>query len=190
MVSAKLLTAEQFARIPDDGTSYELVRGKLVMMSRPDRLHARIMAWISYLLTAHVEQHGLGVVLAGDPGCVLERAPDTVRGPDVAFLSKARGGLDPQPAEWVEGSPDLVVEIVSKHDRKRAVHAKAQEYIAAGARLVWVVDPRAHTVHVHRPGGRVDQLARGDALDGEDVLPGFRVTLERLIRVAPPASRS
>lgn len=86
----KLITAEQLYELSDDGLNYELLRGTLVSEPVPGRLHGRTVARISKLLSIFVDSRRLGVVYTGDTGFVLARQPDTVRGPDVAFMTNER----------------------------------------------------------------------------------------------------
>ena len=102
-----LMTAEELARLPDTGQRYELVRGELITMAPPGGVHGRTTTRIDRRLDTYVEGEGLGVVVAGDVGFFLSHNRDTVRAPDVAFISTERlpeGGL----AEgYIEGPPDL-----------------------------------------------------------------------------------
>src|SRR5687768_2596613 len=135
MVETRLLTADELLRLPDDGWRYELRQGELIRMSPTNPRHALVTGNIHDLLRAHVRANDLGVVLVGDPGFTLQRGPDTVRGPDVAFIRKERippGGLT-EDGFW-EGAPDLAVEIVSPGDSARDVREKIDEYLAAGGR--------------------------------------------------------
>jgi len=111
-------------------------------------------------------------VVAVDPGFVLERRPDTVRAPDVCFVRVQRIPNDTKPP-FLEGAPDLAVEVLSPSNTKREMAEKVAQYLATGARLVWLVDPEAHTVMVHRPDHDAEILNVGDSLSGHDVLPGF-----------------
>ncbi len=77
-------------------------------------------------------------------------------------------------------APDLVVEVVSPHDRYSDVRLKIDTYLEYDVRLVWVLEPRRRTVTIHRPNGTTTVLAGKDALDGEDVLPGFQVSVAAL----------
>jgi Uma2 family endonuclease len=176
----KLITAEQLYELPDDGLNYELLRGTLVSEPVPGRLHGRTVARISYLLSKFVGSKRLGVVYAGDTGFVLARQPDTVRGPDVAFLSNERERETEGARPYIPGAPDLAVEVVSPSDRTREVLGKVSDYLAAGSRIVWVVNPVREEVSVFRSPFAPRVLAGTDLLDGEDVLPGFSVTIAEI----------
>jgi Uma2 family endonuclease len=171
-IASRLMTAEELLQLPDDDYRYELVRGVLKRMPPPDFEHGREAAIVSSRLRVFADDHGLGEVVA-DSGFRVEHAPDTVRGPDVAFVAAARVPPPEQRSSYFPGAPDLAVEIVSPSNRAAEIRRKVQEYFAGGARLVWVVDRRPRTVSVHRSDGSVTVLAEGDTLSGEDVLPGF-----------------
>ena len=137
------------------------------------RLHAR--------LGSHVYDLRLGELFAADTGFLIERDPDTVRAPDCAFVSAERLP-DPSPDDYLPFAPDLAVETVSPSDRGPSVREKVGMWLAAGARLVWVVSPEKRMITVYRPGSEPHVLRVGDVLDGEDVMPGFRLELEELFR--------
>lgn len=147
---AERFTEDDLYRLPDDELRYEIVGGRLLAEPRPGFRHGDVMAALTQALRAHVVRRRLGKVVAGDTGFILARNPDTVRGPDVAFVSRERLGHGHDPARAFPGPPDLAVEIVSLHDRPDDLHAKVADYLAAGSRLVWVIDPQAREVHVHR----------------------------------------
>jgi Uma2 family endonuclease len=172
----RLLTAAQFANLPrEDAYRVELVRGRLVRAPRPMPLHARLVTGMVHRLHGFVEAAGTGVVLT-DPGVLLAREPDTVRGPDVAFYSHARVPETRYDAGFW-GAPDLAVEITSPSNRAPDVQEKVTDYLDAGVRLVWVVDPHTRTVTTHAPDATARILRSTDTLDGGDVLPGFRIPL-------------
>ncbi len=176
----KLITAEQLYELSDDGLNYELLRGTLVSEPVPGRLHGRTVARISKLLSIFVDSRRLGVVYTGDTGFVLARQPDTVRGPDVAFMTNERERETEGARPYIPGAPDLAVEIVSPSDRTREVLGKVSDYLAAGSRIVWVVNPVREEVSVFRSPFAPRVLASTDLLDGEDVLPGFSVTIAEI----------
>lgn len=146
-------------------------------MTVPKRKHGFLCFVLGKLLDRYAESRGLGRVFVGDAGVLVERDPDTVRGPDVGFVRTEH--LPPQGEEdgYFETPPDLCVEIVSPTDRWSEITEKVDMFLAAGVTLVWVVDPQAHKAHVFRKGREVRVVGRNDSLDGEDVLPGFTLTL-------------
>ncbi len=176
MVSTKLLTVDDLERLPADGNRYELVLGELIQMRPTGFRHAELASLMSYFLVNFVRPLGLGVV-GGEGGFVLHRAPDTVRAPDVFFVSAERVPEGEAARHFADLAPDLTVEIKSPSDSMAVLLAKADEYLAAGTRLTWTVDPDTREVIVKTPDGRVRVLGVDDTLDGEDVLPGFRLPL-------------
>jgi Uma2 family endonuclease len=176
MVSTKLLTAEDLERLPDDGNRYELVLGELIRMRPTGFRHAELAHLFSHALISYVRPRGLGVV-GGEGGFVLHREPDTVRAPDVFFVSAERAPRGEAARHFAELAPDLTIEIKSPSDSMAVLLAKADEYLAAGTRLTWTVDPDDRAVIVKTPDGRVRILGYEDTLDGEDVIPGFRLPL-------------
>jgi Uma2 family endonuclease len=169
-VERRVMTAEELARLPDDGMRRELVRGELYTMPPAGWEHGSISGRLAASLIPFVEDHDLGGVGVGDVGFILARDPDLVRAPDVAFIRKDRlpeGGLA---RGFVRGAPDLAVEVVSPNDRYGDVDEKVADWLAHGTRLVLVVNPRPRTVGVHRPDAPVRTLGEDDTLDGGDVV--------------------
>ncbi|MHC4134084.1 MAG: Uma2 family endonuclease [Planctomycetota bacterium] len=172
-----ITTAEQLLRAGDIGRC-ELVRGELRMMIPPSFQHGRSTIKLTGPILNHVEAHGLGTVAAAETGFLLSRDPDTVRAPDIAFVRAARG---PGPDRgYFPGAPDLAVEVLSPDDRPGHVREKVAEWIEAGARAVWVVDPRTRTVTVRTPPGDPRVLQETDTLGGGDVLPGFTLAVREI----------
>ena len=163
-----------------EGGRAELVKGQLIMMSPSGGRDGTVAFSIGRLLGTHVFTHRLGVVCAAETGFLIERNPDTVRAPDAAFVAAARVPSDGPPDAFWPFAPDLAVEVVSPSDRWTAVEEKARSWLVSGTRLVWVVDPRGRTVHVYHQTKEALRLAEGDVLDGEDVVPGFSVTVAEL----------
>lgn len=178
-----LLTVEDLYALPDDGKKYELQAGMLVSEPLPGTRHGHVAAHVAALLDIHVRRHRLGVVLTNDSGFILSRSPDTVRGPDVAFVSRRRFDDLPDTSKAFPGAPDLAVEVLSPSNTSAGIHTKVAEYLAAGTRCVWVIDSAAETVARHRPLVDPRTFAGSDVLDGEDVVPGFRVKVSDLFEV-------
>ena len=177
------ITAEQLYEMPDDGIRRELLRGFLVAEPVPVRLHGRTIANIASLLKTFVKSTRSGVVYAADTGFVLARDPDTVRGPDVAFVTDQRERLAGSDAPYFPGAPDLAIEVLSPSERVKEVLGIVSDYLAAGSRLVWVVDPVREEVQVIRSPLTPRVLAADDVLDGEDVLPGFSARVSELFEI-------
>ena len=108
---ARVVTAEELFQYPD-ARRYELVRGVPRVSEPPGGVHGRIAAKLAAHLAGHVEGLGLGTVLA-ETGYLVQRVPDTVRGPDVSFVSRTRLPPDQIPEQFIPGAPDLAVEILS-----------------------------------------------------------------------------
>jgi len=173
-VAAKLITAEEFGAMEDpiDGSKQELVRGEIVTMPPPKGRHGYVQGEICARIRDVVKPKKLGWVLV-ESGVVLERDPDTVRGPDVSFYSITRHPS--RPDDYFEIPPDLVVEVLSPDDRRREVMDKIREYLANGVRLVWLVnpDPEVLTVTVYRGTEPGVIFEESDTITGGDVLPEF-----------------
>ncbi len=141
--------------------------------------HGRITLKLTGPILQHVEAHGLGTVFAAETGFILSRDPDTVRAPDIAFLRAERADAA-DAAGFIPGAPDLAVEVLSPDDRPGYVRDRVAEWIEAGARAVWVVDPRSHTVIVHEPDREPRLLDEVDMLFGGDLLPGFELAVRKI----------
>ncbi len=128
----------------------------------------------------HVTRQRLGHVLATGTGFTLQRCPDTVRAPDVAFVCTDRWPAA-EPPGFAELAPDLAVEVLSPSDRPGAVLAKVSDFLLAGTRLVWVVDPLKRSARVYRADGSVAELDVTGSLLGEDVVPGLTIPLSDMV---------
>lgn len=179
LLDSKLLTAEEYGRLPDDGRLTELVHGRVVEMNRLFTSHGFYVNRIAYLLTQFIEQHRLGRIVVGDAGLVTQRDPDTVRGPDFAFYSCRRIPAGPLPEGYWPASPELVIEIRSESDRWPDILQKAAEYLSANVLTVAVLDPPRQQVHLHSDNGTT-VLNATDLLTFPEVLPGFEVVVGRL----------
>jgi len=169
------VTVGDLLTIPDDGYIYEVVEGVLVRMAGSGEEAATIGLTIAADLRAFVRPRRLGVVTPADG---VYRFPGAETGllPDVGFYAAQKRALIADRSKPIPFAPDLAVEVASPSQDAAAMAAKARLYLRGGTRLVWVVWPQAQHIDVWH----ADQLDRpaatlnaGDALDGEDVLPGF-----------------
>lgn len=179
LARARLLTVEDLPYLPRDEDRCELVAGDLIREPPPGGEHGGIALAVGARLLAFVREHRLGRVF-GEAGYVLASEPDTVRAPDASFVSTARISGAIRRGPYVVGAPDLAVEVVSPGDTRQEVAEKVGEYLAAGARAVWVIDPRHRTVTTHLPGRDPVRLGLGETLDGGDYLPGFRLPVSEV----------
>jgi Uma2 family endonuclease len=172
-VTQKLITAEEFARMPnlEDGSQQELLRGVIITMPPPKGRHGICCAKVARLVGNFVDAQHLGHVTCNDAGFISERNPDSVRGPDVAFWNSQRVSEVPQ--GYFEVPPDLAVEVVSPSDSHSRVQEKLRHYLKHGVRLVWVVDPELRIATVYRSSDLGRTFEEADSLAGEDILPGF-----------------
>ncbi|MEW6277835.1 MAG: Uma2 family endonuclease [Candidatus Eremiobacterota bacterium] len=168
----RLFRVEDLESIEGD---YELDEGRLIPVTRAMPRHGKVCMRLGVRLGTHCEATGEGVALGNDTGFLLERNPDTLRGPDIAVVAAERWAQLSED-RWPEGAPDLVVEVASPSDMQR----KVGQYLEAGARLVWVLYPHRRSVAAYHSDGVIQLLGEDQELTGEPVLPGFRCRIADL----------
>jgi Uma2 family endonuclease len=173
IASKKLLTAEEFFLLPDpvDGSQQELVRGEVLTMPPPGGLHGVTCSKVDRKLGIFIDAGPGGTLVCNDAGFITERAPDSVRGPDISYWCKER--LKEVPVGYIEIAPDLLVEVLSPSNTTKQILAKLREYFARDVRLVWVIAPEDRTLTVYRTAEEGRLLHETATVTGEDVLPGF-----------------
>jgi Uma2 family endonuclease len=177
---ARLMTADDLLRthVPDKRT--ELVRGVLLVREPAGSRHGLVTMNLGAELAVYAKQTGAGGVYAAESGFKLASNPDTVRAPDIAFVTRERMP-PPSTTGYPALAPDLAVEVLSPGDRPGEVLAKVADWLSAGTRLVWVVDPERRLARVYRHDGSEAFVTAESALDGEDVLPGFSCSLASVL---------
>ena len=178
VLERQFISADMFLEYVEqiDDSIVELVEGVIVDMSRPGWEHGEILMLLAGRIHSHVREHDLGRVAVGDTGFVLERredGKDTVRGLDLAFISKERSA-ERLSSGWTTIAPDLAVEVISPSNKASDIEKKVQQLLQAGTTLIWIVYPEMRIVSVHTPVGAIT-LRENDALTGGDILPGFEV---------------
>ena len=177
----KLLTADDLLCLYSKGVRGELIRGVLHETMPAGLRHGKIAMRLGGRIDAHVAPAGLGHVFGSDSGVLLETDPDTVREPDIAYVSAERLPLDADVDGYCPVAPDLVVEIKSPSDSEREVDDKATMWLDFGVRMALVINPETGTIRVRQPDLPTVILTVDDTLDGGDVLPGFSCPVREIL---------
>lgn len=140
-------TFEDWRQLPDDGYRYEVIDGVLYMTPPPQILHQIVSLHLIQKLADFIEQHDLGQILFAPVGVHLPNQPVPFQ-PDILFVRQDR--LDIIGKEYIEGAPDLVIEILSPGNWLYDRREKKQVYQIGGVAEYWIVDPRTRTVEVYQ----------------------------------------
>jgi Uma2 family endonuclease len=177
MATQTLLTLERFDQLPVvEGVLNELDEGEVVTMTAPMPRHNLVRDRIGRFLGNFAEEHNLGTAFLETE---YQLTPETVRIPDVSFVRADRMrevDLDRR----IQGGPALAVEVVSPTDLAQDLARKVDQYLDAGAQVVWVVYPNVREVHVFREGGAASVLGPEEILEAPALLPGFAVSVATL----------
>lgn len=182
-VETKRLSAEEFwewvNRPENQDKLFELDRGEVVEVTRPAEFHGVLCAWIAHLLWRYVLQRGRGCVCSNDTGLLVERDPDTLRGPDLMFLDEPLG-LEHLSRKFTQRIPKLVIEVMSPNDRMTKLTRRIGQYLERGVGLVWLLDADVRSVTVYRRDRYPRVLDDSEELTGEEVLPDLRLAVSEL----------
>ena len=163
-----------------DAVQFELVNGELVERN-VSVLSSMVEAIVVGCMYACAKSSSEGIVWTGTIGCrFYADAPDKIRKPDAVFVRRERFSPEHYQDGFLTIRPDIVVEVISANDLANEVNEKTEEYLDVGVPLVWVVDPEARIVQIHRLDGTVTKLHVTDELTGEDVFPSFRCPVSEL----------
>jgi Uma2 family endonuclease len=177
--STALMTAEEYMQLPRGEFRHELINGDLITMPLPGLPHGRMQARLITTLSQFVWDNDLGEVY-GELGFQLTVDPDTVLGPDVCFIRKQRLQEAGEVKGFWQGPPDLAVEFLSPSDRPSMVNRKIANWFGYGVKQLWVVNEKNRTVTVYRSPSDASTFSGSDYLEAQDLLPGFRLSLERI----------
>ncbi|MBI5304335.1 MAG: Uma2 family endonuclease [Chloroflexi bacterium] len=169
------ITGEELLEMGDIGRC-ELIEGEIINIAPTGEMHGIVEFNLGGEIRAFVRQHKLGRVSGGEVGIFIRRMPDTVRGADIVFISNERLANRGK-SGFLDVAPDLIVEVLSPDDRWNQVTRKLEDYFSIGVRLVWVVDPENEIVHAYRALTDIRCFGIEDTLTGDDVLPGFTISL-------------
>jgi Uma2 family endonuclease len=181
----RLFTAADLAVMPAEFPSgpvdFELYLGRLIPMSPTGRRHGNLQSRIAKALVLQGEDNGHGSAHT-EVGVLISRNPDTVVGPDASFVTARQQPIRESPEGYLVTVPELVVEIRSKNDTAAYLDRKVTDYLKAGVKVAWIVDPDANTVVEHRSGVSPKTFSTSDTLACDDIIPGFRLTLAELFK--------
>ena len=177
----KLLTADDLLRLDSQGVRGELIRGVLHETMPAGLRHGEVVAALLAMFWVHIRPGRLGRIFGSDTGVILETNPDTVREPDVAFVSAERLPLDAEISGYCPVAPDLVAEIKSPGDSEQAVDDKATMWLSHGVRIALVINPEAGTIRVRQPNLPTVILTMDDTLDVSEVLPGVSCSVREIL---------
>ena len=169
----KPLTAADLLALYANGVRGELIRGVISETTPATGEHGEIVVYLGWALQTFIKPRRLGRLTGSDAGIQLERSPDTVREPDIAFFSADKIPPGVRIRGYYQIPPDIAVEVASPSDSAAALNDKALMWLRYGARLAWTLHPDHRRVDIHTPDGAVRSLTDGDTLTGGDVLPGF-----------------
>jgi Uma2 family endonuclease len=176
-----LLTAAWLAETPDGMFQRELDEGELILIAPAGGEHGLSEVRLTGLLFAEVERHKLGVLFSSDTGFLLQRNPDTVRCPDIGFVRKQRLPVRyAKEGGYVEGAPDLAVEIQSPSQSPADVEKKIRQYFVAGTHTVWLIHPRRRYARIYGPSGAITDVDKDGFLEAPEILPGIRIALRSI----------
>lgn len=175
-----ITTADELLRMSEQGARFELIRGELREMSPAGSQHGRFAINVSTPLDNHVKANGLGVVYAAETGFRVATDPDTVLAADVAFVTQERFEALGDSPSYFAGPPDLAAEVISPNDSYAAVDEKIAEWLEGGTRMLLLINPRRKTVIVFRSLESRRVLTVEDTIDGEDVVPGWKLPVAQI----------
>lgn len=174
-------TFERAAALDPDELPGELMEGRFVPIARTGWAHGAVVSNVALVVGEWVRRNARWSA-AIKPGVKLKRAPDLLRGPDVGIIRADRIPAGKGAEGWLEGAPDVAVEVAGDAQTPTSLLQKAFEYLGAGAQQVWIVDPDAERLLVLTPPDHIRILGPADILDGGAVLPGFRCEVAELFR--------
>jgi Uma2 family endonuclease len=178
----KIWTDAEFMALNRDEHRYEIVNGELIDMGNSGAKHGYVCSVLMILLGGYVHIQKLGAMF--DSSTAFKMKSGNKRSPDVSFMAKERlQGLEEIPDGFLEGAPDLAVEILSPSNTVEEIHNKLVEYFENGSRLVWVINPKEKYVLVYRSSQEPDRLLKSvDSLDGEEIVSGFTLPIAELFQ--------
>ena len=176
------MSADEFEASPFAET-HELIRGELYPIMPAGTLHGVITSRLSAYLSFFVMENNLGEITAAESGFKLVNQSNV--GADIGFIGKEKLAKFGIPDSFFPTAPDLAVEVISPSNSSEEISTKVEDYLSSGSRLVWIVYPKRKVVVVYRQTNTVSFLHETDELDGEDVLPDFKLPITKIFGNLP-----
>jgi len=177
--TSPLFTAKQLEANPPEGR-WELVKGELKEMSPAGGAHGWIVGNLTVVVGGYIRQKKLGRIFGAETGFLIEQNPDTVRAPDFAFVSSA---ATTRPHHgFISGAPDLAAEVISPNDTSTVVSAKSEQWLRAGCKVVWLIDPARETAAVCTLEDGAYVMRSVEVLSDANLLPGFELPVNELFQ--------
>jgi Uma2 family endonuclease len=182
LTSKKIWSDAEFMALGKNGHRYELINGEIIDMGNSGAKHGYLCSLLIMALMNYILPQKLGVIL--DSSTAFKLKNGNKRSPDISFFAKERlEGIAELPTGFLEGAPDLAVEVLSPSNTVEEIHDKLVEYFENGTRLVWVIHPSEHYILVYLSAQEPDCLLKSsDSLDGKDVIPGFSLAVSELFQ--------
>ncbi|MDG2990942.1 Uma2 family endonuclease [Candidatus Synechococcus calcipolaris G9] len=168
--------------LPQDGHRYEIVNGELIDMGNSGALHGYVCSLLLTALASYSLSNKLGAIFDSSTAFTMKNG--NKRSPDISFFAKERlQGITELPTGFLDGAPDLAVEVLSPGNTVEEIHDKLVEYFENGTRLAWIIHPNEHYILAYRCAQEPDRLLKSiDSLDGEEVVPGFTLPVADLFQ--------
>jgi len=179
LLKEKANTSKELMKLSGMGR-YELIKGVIYKLSPSGKKHGFIVSKITNIVSNYVYENKLGITTGAETGYKLSSNPDTVRAPDMAFESNERLAQCGIIEGYSTVMPDLVVEVNSPSDSHTRVIKKTQEWLKAGVKGVWVIDPDDEAVAVYNFSGQCRVFDGGDYLEGGNIIPGFKCRVSEI----------
>jgi len=177
-VIRRLITGEELYQMAHLGPT-DLIRGEIVERMPTGHRHGDVEINLGSFLKNYARERKLGKVFGGETGVYTGRNPDSVRGVDLAYMSRARYAQI-KSSSYLDVAPELIVEVLSPNDPWSEVQEKLAEYFAIDVKVVWVVDPKLLQVHSYQALDQIHIYKMGDTLTCEELLPGFHLSVAEL----------
>ncbi len=174
-------TYDDYARLPEDGKRFEVIRGELYKSVAPRPLHQRVITRLAFFLEGYLQESKLGTAFAAPIDVILPDSLGEPVQPDIVVIHRENlpvvGELN------IQGAPDLVMEVLSPSNPYHDVRLKYEIYAEAGVPEYWIIDPRERTaeIHVLRDGSyRLLGSFGEDEIASSEVLAGFAVLVNEI----------